>query len=208
MPTLLQIDTSARGDYSISRKLSKAYAEAWQGKNPGGNVIYRDLNTTDLTFVDMDWIGGAYSSPDQHTPEHKQALKLSDELIAELAEADEIVIGAPMYNFGVPARLKAWVDHIVRIGRTFSIGANGYQGLLADKPRKATFLIASGGNYAPGAPAEKYNQESPYLQSIFGFLGITDTKAIFAANTADIMQGKIQESEYLPPRIQEVQAAV
>ncbi len=208
MPTLLHIDVSSRGDYSISRKLTKAFVEAWQKKNAGGTVVYRDLTTTDLTFVDMNWIAGAYSSPDQHTPEHKQALKLSDELIAELAEADEIVIGTPMYNFGVPARLKAWVDHIVRIGRTFSVGPDGYKGLLADKSRKATFIIASGGNYAPGAPAEKYNQESPYLQSIFGFIGIPGTKAIFASNTADLMQGKVQESEYLPPHIQEVQAAV
>jgi len=208
MATLLQIDVSSRGDYSISRKLSAAFAETWKGKNPGGKVIYRDLSTTDLTFVDMNWIGGAYSSPDQHTPEHKQALKLSDELIAELAEADETVIGTPMYNFGVPARLKAWVDHIVRVGRTFNYSEKGPEGLLTDKSRKATFLIASGGNYAPGTPYDKYNHESPYLQSIFGFLGITNTKAIFASNTADIMQGKIQESEYLPPHIQEVQAAV
>ncbi len=208
MATLLQIDVSSRGDYSISRKLSAAFAETWKSKNPGGKVIYRNLATTDLTFVDMNWIAGAYSSPDQHTPEHKQALKLSDELIAELAEADETVIGTPMYNFGVPARLKAWVDHIVRFGVTFNISAKGYEGLLADKSRKATFIIASGGNYAPGSPTQQYNQESPYLQSIFGFIGIRDTKAIFASNTADIMQGKIQESEYLPPHIQEVQAAV
>ena len=208
MPTLLHIDVSSRGDYSISRKLSAAYAEAWKSKNAGGKVIYRDLTKTDLTFVDMDWIAGAYSSPDQHTPEHKEALKLSDELIAELAEADETVIGAPMYNFGVPARLKAWVDHIVRVGKTFNFGPNGLEGLLADKPRKAAFLIASGSNYAPGSPGEKYNQESPYLQSIFGFIGITDTKAVFASNTADIMQGKTTQDQYLPPRIQEVQAAV
>lgn len=207
MPTLLQIDTSSRGDYSVSRSLTKAFAEAWQAKNSGGKTVHRDLNATELTFVDMNWITGAYSSPDQHTPEHKQALKLSDELIAELREADEIVVGAPMYNFGVPARLKAWVDHIVRLGSTFSVGANGYQGLLNEKPRKTTFIIASGGNYAPGAPAEKYNQESPYLQSIFGFIGITDTKVIFAASTSDIDQGKTSRETYLAQHVQEVQSA-
>ncbi len=208
MPTLLQIDVSSRGDYSISRKLSAAYAQAWKAKNPDGTLVYRDLNQTELTFVDMTWIAGAYSTPDQQTPEHKQALKLSDELIAELEQADEIVIGTPMYNFGVPARLKAWVDHIVRIGKTFNAGPKGYEGLLAGKGKKAVFLIATGGNYSPGAPAEKYNQESPYLQSILGFIGITDTKAIFSPNTADIMMGKISEAEYLPPHVEEVQAAV
>lgn len=207
MATLLQIDVSSRGDYSISRKLTAAFAEAWKSKNPDGKVIYRDLAMTDLTFVDMNWIAGAYSSPDQHTPDHKQALKLSDELIAELFEANEIVIGAPMYNFAIPARLKAWIDHIVRVGKTFKIGEKGYEGLLTGS-RKATFIIASGGNYAPGAPAEKYNQESPYLQAIFGFLGITDTKAIFAGDTIAVMQGKVQEADYLKPHIQEVQAAV
>ena len=206
MPTLLHIDVSARGDYSISRQLSKAYAEAWQTKNAGGKVIYRDLNTTELTFVDMDWISGAYISPDQHTPEHKKAIELSDVLIAELFEADEIVIGTPMYNFAVPARLKAWIDHVARVNKTFKYGANGIEGLAGG--RKATFLIASGGNYAPGSPAERLNNESPYLQTFFGFLGITETKAIFAGSTAEIMQGKTTQEQYLPPHIQEVQAAV
>lgn len=208
MPTLLQIDTSSRGDYSISRKLSQAFAEAWKSKNPGGKVVYRDLNATELTFVDMNWIAGAYSTPDQHTPEHKHALKLSDELIAELQEADEVVIGAPMYNFGVPARLKAWIDHIVRINKTFTYGESGPKGLLTDKPRKTTFLVTSGGVYTPGAPAEKYNQETPYLQMIFGFIGLADTKVIYSGGTAEINRGQITQDQYLPPHIQQVQAAV
>jgi FMN-dependent NADH-azoreductase len=206
MPTLLQIDVSSRGDYSISRKLSAAFAEQWQAKNPGGTVTRRDLTKTQLTFVDMDWIGGAYSSPDQHTPEHKQALKLSDELIGELLAADEIVIGTPMYNFGVPAALKAWIDHIVRIGKTFNRDEQGYHGLVLGK--KATFLIASGGNYAAGAPAEKYNQETPYLTSLFGFLGVTDTKAVHAGDTTAVMMGQVSMDEYLKPHVEEVKAAV
>ncbi len=205
MATLLQIDVSTRGDYSVSRKLTAAYAEAWKAKNGGGEVIYRDLTKTNLTFVDMNWIAGAYSTPDQQTPEHKEALKLSDELIGELERADEIVIGTPMYNFGVPASLKAWIDHVARVNKTFRVGQGGYEGLL--KGKKATFLIASGGNYAPGAPAEKYNQESPYLQSVFGFLGITDTKAIFSGSTSEIQQGKVSMEDYLKPHVEEVKAA-
>ena len=206
MPTLLQIDVSSRGDYSISRKLSTAFADAWQAKNPGGTVVRRDLTKTELTFVDMDWIAGAYSTPDQQTPEHKKALKISDELIGELLAADEIVLGTPMYNFAVPAALKAWIDHIVRVGKTFGRDEQGYHGLVQGK--KATFLIASGGSYSAGAPAEKYNQETPYLTGIFAFLGITDTKAVHAGDTAAVMMGTVSMEEYLKPHVEEVKAAV
>ena len=206
MPTLLQIDVSPRGDYSVSRKLSAAFAEAWKAKNGGGKVIHRDLTKTDLTFVDMNWIAGAYSTPDQHTPEHKQALKLSNELIGELMEADQIVLGTPMYNFGVPASLKAWIDHIVRIGVTFSRDEQGYHGLVQGK--KAAFLVAAGGNYAPGSPAETYNVETPYLKALFGFLGVTDTKVVVAGSTTDILLGKTSMEEYLQPHLAEVRAAV
>ena len=206
MPKLLQIDVSPRGDYSVSRKLSAAFAEEWKSKNPGGTVIVRDLTRTLLPFVDLPWIGGAYSPPEQHTQEQKEALKVSDELVDELFSVDEIVIGTPMYNFGVPAALKAWIDHIARFGRTFKIDETGYHGLVTGK--KATFLIASGGNYAPGSPAEKYNYEAPYLQAIFGFIGITDTKVIHSGDTSGVMQGKVSMEDYLKPHVEEVLAAV
>ena len=100
MPTLLHIDASPRGDYSISRKVSTAFVESWKKKHADGKVIRRDLVTSNLTFVDLAWIAGAYTAPDQHTAEHKNALALSDTLIGELFSADQIVIGTPMYNFG------------------------------------------------------------------------------------------------------------
>ena len=122
MPTLLHIDASPRGDHSISRKVSAAFAANWKKHHTDGKVVTRDLNKTGLTFVDMDWIAGAYSSPDQLTEAHKKALAISDELISELVAADHIVIGTPMYNFSVPAILKAWIDHVVRVGKTFTVG--------------------------------------------------------------------------------------
>lgn len=206
MSTLLQIDSSPRGDYSVSRKLSAAFVEEWKSKNPGGKVIVRDLTKTSLPFVDLPWIAGAYSTPDQHTPEQQKALKVSDDLIAELFEANELVISAPMYNFSIPAILKAYIDHIVRVGKTFNVGPNGYEGLVKD--RKATFLVASGGNYSAGAPAEKYNQETPYLAAIFGFIGITNTKNVVAGDTTALAQGKIQEADYLKQHLPAVKAAV
>jgi FMN-dependent NADH-azoreductase len=106
MPTLLHLDASPRGDFSISRQLSAAAVAAWKDKHPGGKVVERDLTKTKMTFVDLDWIIGAFSTPDQLTDSHKSALAISDKLIAELLEADEIVIGTPMYNFAVPASLR------------------------------------------------------------------------------------------------------
>ena len=206
MPTLLHIDASPRGDHSISRKLSKAFAEEWQSKNAGGKVIYRDLVKTDLPFVDLQWIGGAYAPPEQHSPEQQAALKVSDDFIAEVLEATEIVLATPMYNFAVPANVKAWIDHIVRFGKTFKVDEKGYEGLV--KGRKATFIVASGGDYKVGGPAEGYNQESPYLKAIFGFIGITDTKVILAGGTTGLAQGKVQEADFLKPLVEEVTAAV
>jgi FMN-dependent NADH-azoreductase len=206
MPTLLHIDVSPRGDYSISRKLSAAYASAWKAKHPAGEVIYRDLVKTDLTFVDLAWIAGAYSDPAQHTPEQKQALALSETLTAELLAADEIVLGTPMYNFAVPAALKAWIDHVVRVGKTFSLDSTGYHGLATGKA--ATLLVASGGDYTAGSPAEGYNQETPYLKAILGFMGITDVDVVLAGGTTGVMQGKVSEKDFLKPFLEQVHAAV
>jgi FMN-dependent NADH-azoreductase len=105
MSKLLCIDVSPRGDYSTSRKLADAVVAHWKQKNPGSEVITRDVSKG-LPIVDLPWIAGAYSTPDQHTPEHKAALKLSDELIAELLSATEILIATPMWNFTLPAALR------------------------------------------------------------------------------------------------------
>jgi FMN-dependent NADH-azoreductase len=206
MPTLLRIDASPRGDYSVSRRLSAAFVDAWNAKHPGGKVINRDLTKSNLTFVDLEWIAGAYSAPDQHTPEHKKALAISDELIGELLAADEIVLATPMYNFAVPAATKAWIDHIVRVGKTFTIGPDGYKGLVTGK--KATFIVASGAKYDAGSPFEPYNQETPYLKSIFGFLGITDVEIFLAGGTTSVTRGEISQEEFLKPLLAKVEATV
>ena len=132
-------------------------------------MTYRDLAASEIPFVDLPWIMGAYTAPETHSPEVKNALAVSDKFIGELLAADEIVIGTPMYNFNLPARLKAWIDHVVRHGKTFHIDATGYHGLAGG--RKLTVIIASGGSYLPGAPAEGYNLEEPYLKLVFGFHG-------------------------------------
>ena len=192
MPTLLKINASPRGDYSVSRQLSQKFADDWQKAHSGGTVVDRDLTKTSLPFVDLPWIAGAYSTPDQHTPEQKTALKVSDDLIAELLAADHIVIGAPMYNFSIPAVLKAYIDHIVRIDKTFN---RSYEGLV--KGKKVTIIIASGSLYTPGSQMESYNVESAYLKQILGFIGITDVSIVLAGGTTDINQGKVSNEDFI-----------
>jgi FMN-dependent NADH-azoreductase len=201
MPTLLHIDASPRGDYSISRKVSAAFAESWKEANPGGQIVYRDLTKSNLTFVDLDWIAGAYSAPEQHNDAHKKALAISNTVIAELLSADHVIIGTPMYNFSTPAVLKAWIDHIVRFGKTFNASEKGLEGLAGG--RKVTVAIASGSNYAPGKPFAAYNRESEYLSQIFGFIGITDVNFILAGDTNDVTQGRTDAATFVAPYTRE-----
>jgi FMN-dependent NADH-azoreductase len=206
MPTLLYISTSPRGDYSISRQLGNAAVDAWKARNPEGRVIKRDLARTPLTFVDLDWIAGAYSPPEHHNENHKRALVLSDELVAEIQAADEIVVATPMYNFAVPAALKAWIDHVVRAGKTFRYTAAGTpEGLLAGK--KVVAIIASGGSYKE-ARLTALDHEVPYLRFIFGFMGITDVQFIQASGTGAVAQGRISPGEFLAPYLNEIPRAV
>lgn len=203
MPTLLKIDVSPRGDYSVSRKLSAEFASQWQKTHTGGTIVTRDLVKTELPFVDLPWIVGAYSTPDQHTPEQAAAIQVSDELTAELLAADEIVLATPMYNFSIPAALKAWIDHVVRLGKTFSAS---YEGLA--KGKKVTLIIASGSVYTPGSHMESYDSETGYLKQILGFIGITDVTVVRAGGVSEVMQGKVSLEEFLVPFEAEVAALV
>lgn len=205
MSTLLHIDASPRGDSSISRQLSAAAVAAWQAKNPGGKIIRRDLTRSELTFVDLDWIGGAYSPPEQQTETHKKALALSDQLVSEVLAADEIVLGTPMYNFAIPAVLKAWIDHIVRAGKTFQYSSAGPEGLA--KGKKAVLAVASGGSYENGSPMAAADHEVPYLRFILNFIGIQDVTFVRAGNTMRVGQGGSAEA-FLSPLVEQVRAAV
>jgi FMN-dependent NADH-azoreductase len=202
MANLLTVVASPRGDYSVSRALTAQFVEAWKQNHPEGSVVTRDLFTTDLPFVDLPWIAGAYTPVEQHSPEMTEALAISNELIAELQAADHIVIGTPMYNFSTPAILKAWIDHIVRVGVTFS---PSYEGLL--KGKKVTVIVASAGVYTPGSYMEGYNAETGYLKQILGFIGLTDVTFVMAGGTSDIDQGKVARADLIAQYSPEVVAA-
>ena len=175
MQSLLAIQVSPRLSASTSRNLTQLFVEEWQANNPDGNVSIRDLALEPPPYVDMAWIGGAFAPPEQHSPESAAAIKVSNELVAELQAANEIVIGTPMFNFSIPAVLKAWIDHIVRVGVTITADNVG---LLTGK--KATIILASGGDFSPGSPVEGYNQASGYLLQVLAWVGITDVKIILA----------------------------
>ena len=205
MSTLLHISVSPRGKDSISRRLGDTAVETWKANNPGGRVIERDLAKTPLTFVDVDWIAGAFSPPEYHTENHKKALALSNELVSELLEADEIILATPMYNFAVPAALKAWIDHVVRAGKTFRYTASGTpEGLLAGQHKKVLVIIASGGSYPEGSPMAALNYEIPYLRFILAYMGITDVRFVHAGGTASVMQGRVSPEQFLAPYRNEI----
>lgn len=192
MTKLLVVETSPRGDHSISRNLTRRFVANWQDTHPDGEVVIRDLMETDLPFVNAPWLQAYFTPPDQQSPEMKAVLQLSDTLVAELMAADHLVIATPVYNYNVPAALKAWVDHIVRKGMT--LGHDG-QGLLTGK--KATVLMASGGVYAEGSPIQDRDIATQYLRLILKVIGITDVTFVAAGAAKAVDLGEVTREAFL-----------
>ena len=192
MTRLLVVETSPRGDHSISRNLTRRFVANWQDAHPDGEVVIRDLMETDLPFVTAPWLQAYFTPSDQHTPEMKDAISLSDTLVAELIAADHIVIATPVYNYNVPAALKAWIDHIVRKGLT--LGFDG-QGLLQGKT--ATVLMASGGVYTEGSPIQDRDIATQYLRLILKVIGITDVTVIAAGGAKVVDLGEVTREAFL-----------
>jgi len=177
---LLQVDSSARAS-SVSRRLTAKFAEEWQKNHPEGQVIHRDLPTTVFPSITDDW-GATFVEASKVTPAQRSYLSTSDELIEELRAADTVVIGAPMYNFSISSPLKAWIDQVVRMGKTFAYGADGRQGLLGDT--KVVVITARGGAYEEDSVSKALDFQEPYLRLILGFVGITDVTFIHAEKQA------------------------
>jgi FMN-dependent NADH-azoreductase len=176
---LLRIDSSARRS-SVSRQLTGRFAEVWKKEYPEGEVIERDLATTQLPLITDEFVQAMHSNPATRTPGQKQALAVSDTLIDELLQADTIVIGAPMYNFAIPALLKSWIDQVVRAGKTVLFEASGPRGAIEGK--KVYVVTSRGGSYRPGMPTERFDYQEPYLRHILAFIGLTDVTFIHADN--------------------------
>ncbi len=185
MTKLLVVETSPRGDQSISRTMTRRFVARWLEAHPDGDVVERDLMETDLPFVTAPWLRAYFTPADQHSAEMKEALRLSDELVGEILVADHIVIATPVYNYNVPAALKAWVDHIVRKGLT--LGPDG-SGLVVGK--KATVLLASGGVYTDGSPIRDRDIATQYLRLILGVIGITDVTIVAGGGAKVVDMGE------------------
>ncbi|WP_218082725.1 FMN-dependent NADH-azoreductase [Anthocerotibacter panamensis] len=178
MAHILHIDSSPRGDRSHSRTLAQEFITAWKTAHPEDTFSYRDLGHAPVPHVDEAWIAAAFTPPDARTPELDAAIKTSDALIDEFLAADRYVFSVPMYNLNIPSTFKAYIDQIVRAGRTFGVTSEGYKGLV--EGRKLLIITARGGMFRPGTPAASYDFQEPYLRGIFGFMGVTDVTFIHA----------------------------
>lgn len=179
MTCILHIDSSSRGERSLSRGLTNEFNRTWQQIYPEDKIIYRDLGHNPVPFVDESWIAAAFSQAGQLTPELKSAIEISDELIDEFLAAKVCLFGIPMYNYGVPANFKAYIDQIVRVGRTFAVTANGYEGLVTDN-KKILVITTRGGSYKDSP----LDFQEPYLKAVFELIGVTDVSFIHAENLA------------------------
>ena len=177
-PTLLHLDASPRGARSHSRKLGQDFLAAWRTAHPAGRVVVRDIGHEPPPFVTEAWVEGAFAPADQHSPAAREAIAVSNRYVDELLAADQLVITTPIYNLSLPATLKAWIDQIVRVGRTFTKNAAGFEGLAKDK--RALVIVASGSDFRPHTPGGAYNFLEPYLRAVFGFIGIADVQFVYA----------------------------
>lgn len=197
---VLEIAASARGAESASRRLSRNLIDALDDRFGNVRSVRRDL-AGGIPLVDEAWVEANFTPEETRTDEHRGALAFSDALVAELKEADVIVIGLPLYNFNIPASLKAWIDMVARARSTFHYTENGPEGLLQGK--KAYLVVATGG-VPVGSPVDF---ATPYLKHALGFLGITDVEIIAAdqlnsrADEAmDAARARIAELIHLAPR--------
>ena len=177
MPHILHLDSSPRGSRSTSRALTKEFVSDWIQAHPQDTVTYRDVGKHPVPPVDESWIAAAFSKANPLPTELTGALTISDELIAELLQADRYVFGVPMYNFSIPANFKAYIDQVVRINRTFDAA---WEGLLTNK--KMLIVTSRGSGYGEGSALASYDFQEPYLRTVFGFIGITDITVLHAEN--------------------------
>lgn len=182
---ILRVDASGRSAGSISRKLATHAVDSFASK---GAIQVTTRELSDLPFVDEEWIGANFTPADKRDDAHRSKLALSDSLVAEVEAADTIIIATPIYNFGIPAPLKAWVDMIARTGLTFKYTETGPVGLLTGK--RAIILVASGGT----AMGSEIDFATPYLKHVLGFIGITDVTFIAADSLAENAEQKIADA--------------
>ena len=178
MARILHIDSSPRGDRSKSRKLAKEFITAWQELHPDDAITYRDLRHTPVPHITEEWIAADFTPPEALTPEMVSVLRFSDELVDEFLAAERCVFSVPMHNFSIPSNFKAYIDQVIRVGRTFTFENGQFEGLAKDK--KVLFITARGVEYGAGSPYKGWDCQEPALRFAFQFTGVTDIQFIHA----------------------------
>jgi FMN-dependent NADH-azoreductase len=182
---ILHIDASPRGERSHSRRMTREFVEQWKHAHPNDTVTYRDIGRNPIPHVDELWVVAAFLPPEQYTPQLQEVIRLSDQLVDEFLAADIYIIGVPMYNFSIPSGFKAYIDQIVRVGRTVAFepndAANVFKPLVLGKKM---FIVEARGDsgFQPGGQYENMNFHDPYLVTVFGFMGITDITFVHVEN--------------------------
>src|SRR5574340_1062189 len=175
---ILQIRASVRGHDSHSTQLANRLVDALSARHPGTTVTVRDLGRFPHPPLDESALAARFTAADEQSPEQSARLAQDDGLIAELQAADIVVLGVPMYNFGIPSQLKNWIDAVARAGVTFRYTERGSEGLLGG--RKVYVALARGGRYR-NTPTDT---QVPYLKMVLGFLGLTEVEFIYAEGLA------------------------
>ena len=184
---ILRIDASARFEGSVSRDLNDRIIERLSAQGPI-EIVTRDLARSDLPLLDAAWIASNFTPAAERTPEQVETLRLSDSLVDEIRAADMLLIGLPIYNFGVPTAFKAWIDLIARAGVTFAYSESGPKGLLDGK--RAIVTVASGGTEM----GSDIDFATGYVRHVLGFIGITDVVFIAADRLALDAEGTIEKA--------------
>jgi FMN-dependent NADH-azoreductase len=203
---LLHLDSSILGGNSASRKLSAAIVDQLTKATPGLDIVSRDLALLPLPHLSGEHLAAAQGVVPE-SPAIQKDVAASQAALEEFLAADIVVIGAPMYNFGIPSQLKAWIDRIAVAGKTFRYTANGPEGLAGNK--RVIVAVSRGGLYSAGMPAAAFEHVESYLRGVFGFLGVTDLEIVVAEGLQigpdqreKAMQGALQVVTDLRPATQ------
>lgn len=197
MKRLLVIKSSLNAQHSASGALAEHAASIWGEQGADNTVVVRDLASEPVAHLSGQTVGAFYTPESARDEAQRQVLRVSDELIDELKQADALVLTAPMYNFSVPSQLKAWIDHVARVGVTFQYTENGPLGLLDDRP---VIIVTSRG----GVYSTEQDHQLPWLKQVLGFLGLTNIHVVSAQGLAN----ETHKAQTLAESKQEIQQLV
>ena len=200
MKKVLRVDSGINKANSVTRNLTDDFIRQWKENHPDDIITVRDVIDPLIPHIDETIVAGFFTPPEHHSPKTQEVTQLSDELIGEILEADVIVLGAPVYNLGIPSTLKSYIDHIVRVGKTFNYTEKGPQGFVEGK--KLYIITARGGLSDPDQDVH-----ANYLKQIFGFLGISEIQFFQAQGLAFGEESKESAVQNVKSSIRKMTAA-